>query len=169
MNGPAVRCECSWMRRATVIVITVAALSACGGEQDGDEAAQPSTSPTAVTTERPMTITPAAVAGRPPSKRDVAGTWTTVGEALLWRFTSNGEFAFDRGNLEAPHTRGTWKLKGRTITLTALGSGCLGEWKLRAGIAKGSDRLDDELEVVFLDEGCDRIAGTRLTLARLDR
>ena len=156
------------MKRATVIVITVAVLSSCGGEEGGDEEAQLSTTTTTVTTEPPVTITPASVAGRPPTKRDVAGTWTTIGEALLWRFTSNGEFAFDRGNLDAPFARGTWSLKGRTIRLSAIGAGCVDDWVWRAGIVKGQERLDDELEVVFLSEGCGRIAGTRLTLVRIE-
>jgi hypothetical protein len=147
-------------------VITGITLSSCGGEEGGNEVAQPST--TTVTTEPPA-ITIVSPSGRPPTKRDIVGTWATAGEALQWLFASNGEFAFDRVNLDAPATRGTWKLRGRTIRLVALGASCLDDWEWRAGIEQGENRLDDELEVVFLREGCNRIAGTTLTLVRIER
>jgi hypothetical protein len=151
---------------SAALVISVAALNSCGGEEGGTEAVQPST--TTVTSEPFAPTTVASPSGRPPTKQDIVGTWAAVGEALQWRFTSNGHFAFDRFNLNAPFASGTWKLRGRTIELVALGAGCLDDWEWRAGIEKGKDRRDDELEVVFLREGCDRIAGTRFTLVRIE-
>jgi hypothetical protein len=160
-----------WITLAAAIFITVAALSSCGDEEGGDEEAQISTTPPTVTTKLPATTTTAATSGRRPTRHDVVGTWATAGEALLWVFTPDGRFAFDRVDLDNPYARGAWKLEGRTITLavgTALGTGCVGEWSWRAGIVKGTHRLDDELKIVFLEEGCGRIAGTKMTLARIE-
>ena len=148
------------------VLISVAALSSCGGEEGGTEVVQPST--TTVTTEASAPTTVASPSGHPPTKQDIVGTWATVGEALQWRFKSNGHFAFDRFNLNAPFANGTWKLRGRTIELVALGPGCRDDWEWRAAIEKGKDRGDDDLEVIFLGEGCDRIAGTRFTLVRIE-
>ena len=151
---------------SAALVMGVVALSSCGGDDTDTEMVQPST--TTVTTKPAMPTTIPSPSGRPPTKQDIVGTWAAVGEALQWRFTSNGHFAFDRFNLNAPFASGTWKLRGRTIELVALGPGCRDGWEWRAGIEKGKDRRDDELEVVFLREGCDRIGGTRLTLVRIE-
>jgi hypothetical protein len=160
---------------AVLAIIIALVLVACGGG-DGDEAAQPTPPPTAVTattgteSEPPTTATTTTAlepSGRVPTRREIVGTWATAGEALLWRFSSNGRFAFDRVDLEAPFAHGTWTLEGRTIRLVTPGAGCVDEWGWRAGIVKGSEPLDDELEVVFLGEGCGRIEGTRLMLARI--
>lgn len=154
------------MMLSAALVISVAALSSCGGEDGGTEVVQPST--TTVTTEPSAPRTIPSPSGAPPTRQDIVGTWATVGEALQWLFTSNGRFAYDRFNVDAPHARGTWKLKGRTIGLVTLGPSCLDDWEWRAGIEKGKIRADDELEVVFLRTGCGRIAGTRLTLVRIE-
>jgi len=155
------------MTLGAALVMTVVTLSSCGGEDgDGDVAQGSTTTVAAEPSAMPPIPTPP---GRPPTQQDIVGEWATVGEALQWRFTSDGEFAFDRINLDAPATRGTWTLEGRTIGLVALGASCLDDWEWRAGIEKGRARMDDELEVVFAREGCNRIAATRLTLVRIER
>jgi hypothetical protein len=141
-------------------------LSSCGSDAGDSEVAELSTTTTTPATTELATTLPSP-SGRPPTKHDIAGTWATVGEALQWRFTPKGDFAYDRFNLDAPATRGTWTLTGTTIRLVALGAGCVDEWDWRAGIENGKSRAQDKLEVVFLREGCDRIAGTRLTLVRI--
>jgi hypothetical protein len=141
-------------------------LASCGG---GDQReAQPSVS-TTETTEQTTTVIPIPerVEGAAPTVEKLLGNWAQVGVRLLWRFNRDGTFAFDRANLEAPYARGTYELEGRILRFTARGPGCVDEWSWKTGISEEKDRLDDELHVAFLGEGCDVIAGTKWTFARI--
>jgi len=142
-------------------------LASCGG---GDQReAQLSVSTTETTTEYATTEIPIPeeVEGAAPTVEKLRGNWGRVGVRLLWRFNRDGTFAFDRANLEAPYARGTYELEGRIIRFEALGPGCVDEWSWKTGISDEKDRLDDELHIAFLGEGCEVIAGTEWTFARI--
>lgn len=150
---------------AAAAVTVALVLSAC----DGGEDIQTEPSPPRTTTEAPRPVQPKPeIRGRAPTRRELVGLWAKTGERLSWRFKADGTFAFDRFDLDNPYARGTWALKGRTITLRALGPQCVDRWSLRAGLVKASDALDDELDVVFLGNACGEISGSRWTLARIE-
>lgn len=155
--------------RSTRFVPAIAvalALSSCGGEE-AQRSSSPATATETTASVPELRLTPPPIQGKAPKRQDLVGTWAKVGERLLFRFGADGALVFDRVDLENPYARGTWTLRGRVMTLRTLGPGCVEEWRWRTGILRGSDRVDDELHVVFIDEGCDQIAGESWTLARI--
>jgi hypothetical protein len=48
-----------------------------------------------------------------------------------------------------------------------VGPECADIWEWQTGIRKANDRLEDELHIVFLEEGCDIPTGAEWTLARV--
>lgn len=153
--------------RLAGIAAIVFALAACGG--DGDEETQPPAPPPAATTEQATTTLGPVPEGEPPTTGTLAGTWTRFGEALLFRFSPEGAFAYDRSDPDSPFAAGTYEVKGTTIEFTAEGPGCADRWSWEAGIEEGEaeDPLDDQLHIVFAEPGCDVIAGTQWTFGRL--
>jgi hypothetical protein len=138
-------------------------LSACGGE--GEEAAtQASTSPGGTTT-----VPLPEIEEPPPTAKHLVGTWSRTGSSTLFRFNADGTFAVDTHRLDVPYyaegTYANWT-DPRSRFATS-GPRCADAWEWQTGIVKAKDRLEDELHIVFLDEGCDIPTGAEWTLARV--
>jgi hypothetical protein len=142
-------------------------LAACGGGSSADDT-HPSASSAATATEQ---ILP-KVDEPPPTARSLVGTWSRTGGVLTARFRREGTFALDEDphTLDAAYAAGTYEFDGRRITFTSKGSqACVeGEtWVWETGITEGEDPLDDEIHIVFLEDGCGLTAGTDWRFARL--
>jgi hypothetical protein len=137
-------------------------LAACGGE--GEEAAtRASTSPRGTTTVPLPEIEDPA-----PTAKRLIGTWSRTGSSTLFRFNADGTFAVDTHRLDVPYyAEGTYELDGSTLAFATSGPECADIWEWQTGIRKANDRLEDELHIVFLDEGCDIPTGAEWTLARV--
>lgn len=148
----------------------VLGLSGCGGGGDSSEEAErptvPSTETVVVPPETLSTIP--ETDGSAPKRSELVGTWAVAGERLLWRFRGDGTVVFDRIDLANPFARGTWTLRGKTLTLRFVGPGCVDDSRWAVGIVKASRPANDGLDIVFVEETCDRIAGTTWTLVRID-
>jgi hypothetical protein len=135
-------------------------LAACGGE--GEEAAtQASTSADGTTT-----FSLPEIEEPPPTAERLVGTWSQTGAALLFQFSEDGTFAFDRQNVDTPFARGRYEVDGSKISLSSTGR-CADTWAWEVGIAEGEDPLDDELHIVFLDSGCEIPPGAEWRFARV--
>jgi hypothetical protein len=137
-------------------------LTACGGEEEGAET-QASPPPGGTTT-----VPLPEIAEPPPTARRLVGTWSRTGSSTLFRFNADGTFAVDTHQLDVPYyAEGTYELDGPTLAFATSGHLCNDAWKWQTGIVKAEDRLEDELHIVFLEEGCDIPAGAEWTLARV--
>jgi hypothetical protein len=135
-------------------------LAACGGE--GEEAAtRASTSPGGTTT-----VPLPEIEEPPPTKKQLLGTWSQTGAALLFQFSEDGMFAFDRQNVDTPFAHGTYEVDGPKVSFSSTGS-CADTWAWQVGIAEAEDPLDDELHIVFLDSGCEIPTGAEWRFARV--
>ena len=137
-------------------------LAACGGE--GEEAAtQASTAPGGTTT-----VPLPEIEEPPPTAKRLVGTWSRTGSSTLFRFNADGTFAVDTHRLDVPYyAEGTYELDGSTVAFATSGPECADIWEWQTGIRKAKDRLEDELHIVFLEEGCDIPTGAEWTLARV--
>jgi hypothetical protein len=137
-------------------------LAACGGE-GGEAETQASTSPGGTTT-----VSLPEIEEPPPTAKRLVGTWSRTGSSTLFRFNADGTFAVDTHRLDIPYyAEGTYELDGPTLAFATSGPRCADAWEWQTGITKASDRLEDELHIVFVDEGCDIPAGAEWTLARV--
>lgn len=148
-------------------------LTACGGEGEG-AGTQASTSPGGAATVSPpetigtTTVSLPKIEEPPPTARRLIGTWSRTGSSTLFRFSADGTFAVDTHQLDVPYyAEGTYELDGPTLAFATSGHACTDAWKWQIGIVKAKDRLEDELHIVFLDEGCDIPTGAEWTLARV--
>jgi hypothetical protein len=83
-------------------------------------------------------------------------------------FNADGTFAVDTHRLDVPYyAEGTYELDGSTLAFATSGPECADIWEWQTGIRKAKDRLEDELHIVFLEEGCDIPTGAEWTLARV--
>ena len=151
-----------------VLVLVVAGCSG-GSDEAGTEA---SSSPTGAETETSAAGTETSSKNvRPqgddatPKPRRLIGTWSAMGDRVLFRFRRDGTFAVDRFNLDEPYAAGTYQVSGRTIRFTSNGPICVGTWTWKAGIAQGV--LGDELGVVVVKGGCGAATGKEWTFARI--
>lgn len=86
----------------------------------------------------------------------------------MFRFNADGTFAVDTHRLDVPYyAEGTYEPDGPTLAFATSGPACADAWEWQTGIRKANDRLEDELHIVFLDEGCDIPTGAEWTLARV--
>jgi hypothetical protein len=104
----------------------------------------------------------------PPMAKRLVGTWSRTGSSTLFRFNADGAFAVDTHRLDIPYyAEGTYELDGPPLAFATSGPRCADAWEWQTGITKAGDRLEDELHIVFVDEGCDIPAGAEWTLARI--
>jgi hypothetical protein len=142
---------------ATLVVM----LAACGGEEGGGAAPR---TPTGTTTALQLP----KVDERPPSAKQLLGTWCRTGSSTLFRFNRDGTFDVDTHRLDDPlYATGPYELDGSTLTFTASGPACADDWQWQIGIVRAESRADDELHIVFHEEGCGIPVGAEWTLARL--
>lgn len=137
-------------------------LPGCGGF-GGEEAKPPAATKEATTTG----VVLPEVEEPPPTASRLVGTWSRFGMRVLFRFDSDGTFAFDRADLDNPFARGTYELDGGTIRFSAEGPNCTDTWSWKVGITGKGDPLDDVLHAVFVEEGCGEIAGSEWELGRV--
>jgi hypothetical protein len=104
----------------------------------------------------------------PPTAKQILGTWSRTGSSTLFRFNRDGTFDVDTHRLDDPlYASGPYELDGSTLTFTASGPACADDWQWQVGILRGESRPDDELHIVFHEEGCGIPVGAEWTLARL--
>ena len=145
----------------TSVAAMALALAGCAG---GDEEATQTAASLPETTAqeiRPSTE------GVPPTASRLVGTWSRTGERLLVRFSADSTFALDTADPDYPYAAGEYEVDGRTISFTSHGPQCADTWAWEAGLTEGEDRLDDELHIVLVEEGCGVLAGTAWTFARV--
>ena len=138
------------------------ALAGCGGGADEPEAQTSASLPEATTVEvRPN------IEGVPPTVSTLVGTWSRTGQRLLVRFSPDATFALDTSDPDSPYAAGKFEVDGSTMTFTSDGPFCVDTWVWEAGMTQQEDRLDDELNIVFVEAGCEVIAGTEWSFARV--
>jgi hypothetical protein len=104
----------------------------------------------------------------PPSAKQLLGTWSRTGSSTLFRFNRDGTFDVDTHRLDDPlYATGPYELDGSTLTFTASGPSCADDWQWQIGIVRAESPSNDELHIVFHEEGCGIPAGAEWTLARL--
>jgi hypothetical protein len=135
-------------------------LASCSGEE-GEADTQASTSPGGTTT-----VPLPEVEEPPPTPKQLLGTWSQTGAALLFQFSEDGTFAFDRQNVDTPFAHGTYEVDGSKISFSSTGN-CADAWAWEVGSAEAEDPLDDELHIVFLDSGCEIPPGAEWRFARV--
>jgi hypothetical protein len=137
---------------------------ACGGGNEGGGTAAQDATPDEISTELALP----EVEEPPPSVKQLLGTWSQTGSSTLFRFNRDGTFDVDTHRLDDPlYATGPYELDGSTLVFTSSSPACADEWEWQIGIAKAETRSDDELHVVFQDEGCDVPPGAEFTLARI--
>lgn len=160
-------------RIATVALLALV-LAGCSGGSD-EARTETSSSPTGAETETSGAATwtigtnvRPEVDGAPPKPRRLAGTWSGIGERLLFRFSPDGTFAVDNdSNLDPPYAAGTYTVVGRIIRFASNGPGCVDTWTWKVGITEQRDPLDDVLDIVIVRGGCGAATGTRWSFARI--
>jgi hypothetical protein len=149
-------------------------LAGCGGGSD-EARTETSSSPSGAETETSAAETETSnkhvqpeVDGALPKPRRLVGTWSQMGDRLLFRFSHDGTFAVDNdSNLDEPYAAGTYAVVGRIIRFTSNGPGCADTWTWKAGITEQRDPLDDVLDIVIVRGGCGAATGTRWSFARI--
>ncbi len=137
-------------------------LGTCGAEREEAET-EASTSPGETTS-----VALPEIEEPPPSDKQLLGTWSRTGSSTLFRFSRDGTFDVDTHRLDDPlYASGPYELDGSTLTFTASGPACADDWQWRIGILRAESRSDDELHIVFEEEGCGIPVGAEWTLARI--
>ncbi len=147
----------------------VLALTACGGGSAEDR--EPSASPRGTLTGQTTSVMRLPkIEGAAPTPGGLVGTWSRIGSAGLIRFGADGEFRMARNEpdlVDAPFAVGTYEVKGSTITFLSAGGGTCSGVVWEAGLSDEEDRLDEELHVASVNDGCGLTAGTELRLVRI--